>query len=81
MDWITGLVPGVKESFNSFPAVTNKYSESLRFLSFHKEYTAMDTALLYWNNIISTCGIPKIVISDRDPKFTSEFCTNLYDIL
>ncbi|MBW0505390.1 hypothetical protein O181_045105 [Austropuccinia psidii MF-1] len=25
--------------------------------------------------------VPKIIISDRDPKFTSEFCTNLYDML
>ncbi|MBW0523979.1 hypothetical protein O181_063694 [Austropuccinia psidii MF-1] len=41
----------------------------------------MDTALLFWNNIISTCGVPKIIIGDRDPKFTSEFWTNLYDML
>ncbi|MBW0551509.1 hypothetical protein O181_091224 [Austropuccinia psidii MF-1] len=41
----------------------------------------MDTALLFWNNIISTCGVPKIIISDRDPKFTSEVWTNLYDML
>ncbi|MBW0530504.1 hypothetical protein O181_070219 [Austropuccinia psidii MF-1] len=41
----------------------------------------MYTALLFWNNIISTCGFPKIIISDRDPKFTSEIWTNLYDIL
>ncbi|MBW0572046.1 hypothetical protein O181_111761 [Austropuccinia psidii MF-1] len=41
----------------------------------------MDTALLFWNNIISTCGVPKIIISDRDPKFTSKFWTNLYDML
>ncbi|MBW0489734.1 hypothetical protein O181_029449 [Austropuccinia psidii MF-1] len=41
----------------------------------------MDTALLFWNNIISTCGVPKIIISDRDRKFTSEFWTNLYDML
>ncbi|MBW0480164.1 hypothetical protein O181_019879 [Austropuccinia psidii MF-1] len=41
----------------------------------------MDTALLFCNNIISTCGVPKIIISDRDPKFTSEFWTNLYYIL
>ncbi|MBW0593174.1 hypothetical protein O181_132889, partial [Austropuccinia psidii MF-1] len=53
----------------------------MRFLPFHKEDKAMDTALLFWNNIISTCGVPKIIISDRDPKFTSEFWTNLYDIL
>ncbi|MBW0465481.1 hypothetical protein O181_005196 [Austropuccinia psidii MF-1] len=41
----------------------------------------MDTTLLFWNNIITTCGVPKIIISDRDPKFTSEFWTKLYDIL
>ncbi|MBW0542801.1 hypothetical protein O181_082516 [Austropuccinia psidii MF-1] len=50
-------------------------------LPFHKEDTDMDTALLSWNNIISTCGVPKIIISNRDPKFTSEFWTNLYDML
>ncbi|MBW0535229.1 hypothetical protein O181_074944 [Austropuccinia psidii MF-1] len=54
MDWVTGLVPGGKESYNS---------------------------CLIINNIISTCGVPKINISDRDPKFTSEFWTNLYDML
>ncbi|MBW0553767.1 hypothetical protein O181_093482 [Austropuccinia psidii MF-1] len=53
----------------------------MRCLPFHKEDTAMDTALLFWNNIMSTCGVPKIIISDRDPKFTSEFWTNLYDML
>ncbi|MBW0533823.1 hypothetical protein O181_073538 [Austropuccinia psidii MF-1] len=41
----------------------------------------MDTSLLFWNNIISTCGVPKIIMSDRDPKFTSEFWTNLYNML
>ncbi|MBW0479881.1 hypothetical protein O181_019596 [Austropuccinia psidii MF-1] len=41
----------------------------------------MDTALLFWNNIISTCGVPRIIISDRDPKFKSESWTSLYEIL
>ncbi|MBW0477645.1 hypothetical protein O181_017360 [Austropuccinia psidii MF-1] len=41
----------------------------------------METSLLFWNNIIATCGVPKIIISNRDPKFASEFWTNLYDIL
>ncbi|MBW0472465.1 hypothetical protein O181_012180 [Austropuccinia psidii MF-1] len=53
----------------------------MRCLPCHKEDTAMDTALLFWNNIISTCAGPKIIISDKDPKFTSEFWTKLYDRL
>ncbi|MBW0472396.1 hypothetical protein O181_012111 [Austropuccinia psidii MF-1] len=81
MDWITGLVPGGKENFNAYLVIVNMYSKSVRCLPCHKEDTAMDTASLFWNNIISTCGVPKIIISDRDPKFTSEFWTNLYDML
>ncbi|MBW0520315.1 hypothetical protein O181_060030 [Austropuccinia psidii MF-1] len=53
----------------------------MRCLPRHKEDTAMDTSLLFWNNIISTCGDPKIIISDRDPKFTSAFWKNIYDML
>ncbi|MBW0572177.1 hypothetical protein O181_111892 [Austropuccinia psidii MF-1] len=81
MDWVTGLVPGGKENFNACLIIVYRFSKSMRCLPCQKEDTAMNTALLFWNNIISSCGVPKIIISDRDPKFTSEFRTNLYDML
>ncbi|MBW0505690.1 hypothetical protein O181_045405 [Austropuccinia psidii MF-1] len=81
IDWVTGIVPGGKENFKACLITVDSFSKSPRCLPCHKEDTAMDTALLFWNNIISTCGAPKIIISDRDPKFTSEFWTNLYDML
>ncbi|MBW0499145.1 hypothetical protein O181_038860 [Austropuccinia psidii MF-1] len=81
MDWVTGLVPGGKESFNTCLVIVDRYSRSLRCLPCHKEDTSMDTELLFCNKIISTCGVPKIIISDRDPKFISEFWSNLYKML
>ncbi|MBW0563042.1 hypothetical protein O181_102757 [Austropuccinia psidii MF-1] len=81
MDRVTGLIPGGKESFNSCLIIVDRFSKSMRCLPCHKEDTAMDTALLFWNNIVTTCGVPKIIISDKDPKFTSELWTNLYDML
>ncbi|MBW0573106.1 hypothetical protein O181_112821, partial [Austropuccinia psidii MF-1] len=48
--WVTGLVPGVKESFNGSVIIVDRFRKS-------------------------------ITISDRDSQFTSEFCTNLYDML
>ncbi|MBW0506799.1 hypothetical protein O181_046514 [Austropuccinia psidii MF-1] len=81
MDWVRGLIPGVKENFNACLIIVDRFIKSMRCLPFHKEDTAMDTAMLFWNNIISTCGVPMIIISDRDPKLTSEFWTNLYDML
>ncbi|MBW0467073.1 hypothetical protein O181_006788 [Austropuccinia psidii MF-1] len=73
MDWVTGLVPGGKENLNACLIIVDRFSKSMRCLPCHKEDTAMDTPLFFWNNIISTCGVPKIIISHRDPKFTSEF--------
>ncbi|MBW0525375.1 hypothetical protein O181_065090 [Austropuccinia psidii MF-1] len=81
MDWVTELFPGGKENFNSCILIADRFNKSMRCLPCHKEDTAMDSSLLFGNNITSTCGVPKIIISDRDPKFTSEFWTDLYEIL
>ncbi|MBW0545237.1 hypothetical protein O181_084952 [Austropuccinia psidii MF-1] len=81
MEWVTGLVPGGKQVYYACLIIVYRYNKSMRCLPCHKEDTVMDNALLFWNNITSTCGVPKIIISDRDPKFTSKFWTNLYDML
>ncbi|MBW0538107.1 hypothetical protein O181_077822 [Austropuccinia psidii MF-1] len=81
MDWVTGLVTGGKENFNAFLTIVDRFRKSMRCIPCPKEDTAMDTALLFWNNIISTCEVPKIIISYRDPKFTSEIWAHLYDML
>ncbi|MBW0486977.1 hypothetical protein O181_026692 [Austropuccinia psidii MF-1] len=77
MDWVTGIIIGGKENFSYCLVIADRYSKSVRCLPFHKQDTAMDPALLFWNIIISTCEIPKTKISDRDPEFTSEFWSNL----
>ncbi|MBW0554823.1 hypothetical protein O181_094538 [Austropuccinia psidii MF-1] len=81
MDWVTGLVQGGKENYNACLIIAYTFRKSMRCLICHKEDAAMDTALLFWNNIIPTFGVPKIIISDRDPKFTSQVWPNLYDML
>ncbi|MBW0467650.1 hypothetical protein O181_007365 [Austropuccinia psidii MF-1] len=81
MDCVTGHVPGGKKNFNAYLIMVVRFRKSVRCLPCHKQNKALDTALLFWNNIISTCAVPKFIISDRDPKFTEEFWTNLYDIL
>ncbi|MBW0475327.1 hypothetical protein O181_015042 [Austropuccinia psidii MF-1] len=81
MDWVTGLVPGGKKNFHAFLIIIDRFRKSVMCLPCNKEDTAIKNALFFWNNRISTCGIPKIIISDKDPKFTSEFWTNLCDML
>ncbi|MBW0462491.1 hypothetical protein O181_002206 [Austropuccinia psidii MF-1] len=81
MDWVTGHFPGGKGDFNACTVIVDRYRNNLRCLPCHKQDTAMETELLFGNKIIPTCEVPKIIISDRDPKFTSELWTNLYDML
>ncbi|MBW0470658.1 hypothetical protein O181_010373 [Austropuccinia psidii MF-1] len=81
MDWVTGLVPGGKENFNACLVIVDRYSKILRCLPCHKEDAEMNIALLFWTKIISTCGVPKNIISDRDAEFTRELLTSYYDML
>ncbi|MBW0552396.1 hypothetical protein O181_092111 [Austropuccinia psidii MF-1] len=73
--------PRRQRKLNACLIIVERFRKSVRCLPCHKEYTAIDTSLIFWNNIVSACGVPNIIISDRDLKFTSEFWTNLYDIL
>ncbi|MBW0546066.1 hypothetical protein O181_085781 [Austropuccinia psidii MF-1] len=76
MDWVTALPPGGEKSNNSCLVIVDRYSKTPIFLPCHKDDTAMNTALLALNRVISHTGIFKNIISDRDPKFTSDLWTN-----
>ncbi|KAI7932930.1 hypothetical protein MJO28_017909 [Puccinia striiformis f. sp. tritici] len=81
MDFVTALPAGGKDSFNAVLVVVDQFSKRARFLPCYKDNTAMDVALLFWNSIINDVGCPKVIISDRDPKFTSDFWQNLFSLL
>ncbi|MBW0517153.1 hypothetical protein O181_056868 [Austropuccinia psidii MF-1] len=79
MYWVTALPPGGNRSFNAFLVLVDRYSRAPMFLLFHKEETAMETALIIWNRVISHTGLFQNIISDRDPKLTSALWTNLHN--
>ncbi|MBW0515260.1 hypothetical protein O181_054975 [Austropuccinia psidii MF-1] len=80
MDWVTGLPPGVDRRYNAFLVIVDRFSKTPIFLPFHKDATAMDTALLIWTRVVSWTGIFTNIISERDPKFTSALWTNLHQL-
>ena len=81
MDWVTSLSPGGAASFNACLVIVDRYSKTPIFVPCFKDDSAMDTAILFWNRVMPRTGIPRIIISDRDPKFTSEFWTGLHSML
>ncbi|MBW0502672.1 hypothetical protein O181_042387 [Austropuccinia psidii MF-1] len=81
MDWVTALPPGGDRSYNACLFMEDRYSKTPIFLPCLKDDTAMDTALLSWNRVISHTPLFKNIISDRDPKFTSALWINLHQLL
>ncbi|MBW0523767.1 hypothetical protein O181_063482 [Austropuccinia psidii MF-1] len=80
MYWVTGLPPGGDRSYNSCLVIVDRFSKTPILLPCHRDDTAMDTALLFWNRVVSRTGIFTNIISDRDPKFTSALWTNLHQL-
>ncbi|MBW0569225.1 hypothetical protein O181_108940 [Austropuccinia psidii MF-1] len=81
MNWVTALPPGAEKGYNAFLVIVERYHKTPIFLPCHKDDTAMDTALLMRNRVISHTGLFKNIISGRDPKFTCALSTNLHKLL
>ncbi|MBW0515560.1 hypothetical protein O181_055275 [Austropuccinia psidii MF-1] len=80
MGWLTGLPPVGDRSYNACLVIVDRFSKTPILLPCHKDDTAMDTALLIWNRVVSWTGRLTNIISDRDPKFTSALWTNLHQL-
>ncbi|MBW0534076.1 hypothetical protein O181_073791 [Austropuccinia psidii MF-1] len=80
MEWVTSSPPGGDRSYNSFLVLVDRYSKTPMFLPCHKDDTAIDTAIMIWNEAFSHTGLFQNMISDRDPKFTSALWTNLHNL-
>ncbi|MBW0583437.1 hypothetical protein O181_123152 [Austropuccinia psidii MF-1] len=80
MDLVTSLPQGGERSYNSCLVIFDRSSMTPIFLPCHKDDTAMDTALLIWNRVVSWTGIFTSIICERDPRFTSALCTNSHQL-
>ena len=70
MDFVTGLPPS-RGGYDSIWVVVDRLTKSAHFLPVKTTYTAEKLAEIYRDEIIRLHGIPKSIVSDRDPKFVS----------
>ncbi|MBW0511920.1 hypothetical protein O181_051635 [Austropuccinia psidii MF-1] len=80
MDWVNCLPPGGDGSYIACIVIVDRASKTPISLPCHKDDTAMDTALLICNRVVSWTGIFTNIISDGDPKFISELWKNLQQL-
>ncbi len=80
IDFVVDL-PRTAEGFDAVMVVVDKLTKHAHFIPCRKSVTAEQAALLYLREVVKHHGIPQVLISDRDSKFTSAFWTELQKLL
>jgi hypothetical protein len=77
MDFIRGF-PRIGKLHDSIMVVVDKLTKSARFIPLKTTHKAADVVDIFMKEVARLHGIPKIIVSDRDPKFTSNFWKGLF---
>jgi hypothetical protein len=76
-DFITGFT-GTQKHNDSIMVVIDKLSKYAHFIPINSNFKAINITEIIMKEIFRLHGIPKMVISDRDVKFTSTFWKELF---
>ena len=77
MDFITGL-PMTCRQHDSIMVVVDKLTKAAHFIPVKSMHKIDDIAKIFMKEIFKLHGLPKAIVSDRDPKFTSNFWKSLF---
>jgi hypothetical protein len=78
MDFIIKL-PKINKQHDSIMAVVDKLTKAAHFIPVKLTHKAANIDDVYMKEIARLHGIPKTIVSDRDPKFTSNFWNGLFN--
>jgi hypothetical protein len=80
MDFITKL-PMTAKGHDCIWTVVDRTTKRAHFIAGRTSDTAEDVANSFIKNIFKLHGVPRSIISDRDPKFVSEFWREVWEKL
>ena len=76
MDFVFKLPP-TTQRHDDIWVVVDRLTKSAHFLPIREKFSPHKLTELFMNNIVSLHGVPVLIISDRDPRFTSRFWKRL----
>ena len=79
LEFVVGMP--VQGEYDAICTVVDKATKMCHFIPCSEKISAKQVAKLYWQNVGKLHGIPSILISDRDVRFTSRFWKELWRLL
>jgi RNase H-like domain found in reverse transcriptase/Reverse transcriptase (RNA-dependent DNA polymerase)/Integrase zinc binding domain/Chromo (CHRromatin Organisation MOdifier) domain/Retroviral aspartyl protease len=80
MDLITQL-PKTRNGHDAIAVFVDKFTKMVHIVATNTTVTAPELARIFFREVVRLHGIPKSIISDRDPRFTSHFWKCLWSQL
>ena len=80
MDFIMGF-PRSSNGNDGILTVVDRATKMVHLVPVKQTITASETAQVYWTNIGRLHGVPRSIVSDRDPRFVSKFWQGLWSLL
>ena len=77
MDFMTKL-PRSQRGNDMLMVIVDRLSKQAHFITVKESYRATEIANVYHDKIFRYHGIPKAIISDRDPRFTADLWKELW---
>ncbi|XP_073137631.1 uncharacterized protein [Henckelia pumila] len=77
MDFVIGL-PITQRRMNSIWIIVDRLTKSAHFLPVRNNFSMNQYAELYIREVVRLHGVPARIVSDRDPRFTSNFWKSLH---
>jgi hypothetical protein len=78
MDFVGGL-PTTRKGHDYLFVVVDKFSKMCILMPRKKTIKGQPAANLFFEQVWVHFGIPRSIISDRDTRFPSAFCTTLWE--
>nr|GEX40676.1 hypothetical protein [Tanacetum cinerariifolium] len=80
MDFVTKL-PKSSQGYNTIRVIVDRLTKSAIFTPIRETDLMDKLARIYLKEVVTRHGIPVLIISDRDPRFASNFWRSLQNIL
>lgn len=80
MDFVFGL-PRTSRGHDGVLVFVDRLSKMAHFIPTKQTVTAPEVARLFLDNVYRLHGLPKSIVSDRDPRFTGNFWRTLFKLL
>ena len=80
MDFVTHL-PRTIRGHDTIWVIVDRLTNSAHFMAMNLRMSMAKLAQLYIKKIVRLHGVPSSIVSDRDPRFTSQFWQTLQSAL